>query len=836
MIFDKITINTSKIEYIAKKSFMKEIQIIVIFLLNGLMIFAQSKITIQDGYIELNEEGVEYYEEFLPSAVDFTESEYLPPVYLQTDWVCNQVACSYYMMTFETNKRKDLNSSLMENQYSVYFPWNFGNGGTGWYGDNYIISMEMMKQLGVPILGECESDIQRDSSIWISGYEQYYNLMHNRIDEYYKISTNTINGLTTLKSWVYDNCGSEYFGGTATFLANIATGGATDFDSGTPHEGEYVITKCGDDALHARTIVGYDDNVCFDYNDDGEYTNDIDLNGDGQIDVRDYEKGGFKLAESFGPSWQGSGYCWMMYKCFADAYPEGGILNNYVHVLEPKIDYEPLLTAKIRLKHTSRQAIKVKVGISADIDSETWEYVRDFSIFNFQGGNFYMQGSTSEADKTIEFGLDITHLLEYFNNDKEAKIFLIVTEADPSGNYEGEIQEFTVIDYSGSVSQEYTYNTITDLNNDSETVVNVNVTLDSHDIPIISTESLPVLTSESSIWYPLEYSGGTPPYKWELLPVVDYMYSTESFDEFEGTKLTPDEDFDGVVDIDLPFNFPFGKQETDAIRVHTNGYILPFSTTNVWTQFREHLYPFFINEKVIAPLARYSLINDFETGDGMWYEIEEDTIRIRWQGSDRYSEPWTSSNFACELSADGTIKFKYGNENLKSIFSNIGGISFGNQSDNTMIWMDEIPSPNTCITISTTSVPTGLYINQSGVLYGETGVVNNYPFRVKLTDANGISNVVQYELTTKIENQIVDYNVLSIYPNPVESNIIVDLSKFDYENAVIYVFNGTGKKVYNDIISNSKLYSLNLSQFKDGIYYIEIKINDQLYHHKIVKI
>jgi len=49
------------------------------------------------------------------------------------------------------------------------------------------------------------------------------------------------------------------------------------------------------------TIVGYDDNITY------------DLNGDGYI--QDYEKGAFKLANSWGTSYENGndGYIWVMY-------------------------------------------------------------------------------------------------------------------------------------------------------------------------------------------------------------------------------------------------------------------------------------------------------------------------------------------------------------------------------------------------------------------------------------------------------------------------------------------------------------------------------------------
>ncbi len=41
------------------------------------------------------------------------------------------------------------------------------------------------------------------------------------------------------------------------------------------------------------TVVGYNDSIKYDFNEDGQYTNNIDLNDDGIIDLRDWEVGAF---------------------------------------------------------------------------------------------------------------------------------------------------------------------------------------------------------------------------------------------------------------------------------------------------------------------------------------------------------------------------------------------------------------------------------------------------------------------------------------------------------------------------------------------------------------
>jgi hypothetical protein len=797
----------------------------------------QDYLIYENSFIRLSDDGLKYFEKTLPTSVDLSGSTYWPPIYQQTHWVCNQVASSYYMLTYETNLVKDITSASAQNQFSVYFPWNFGNGGYGWFGDNYVITMEMIKKLGVPKHQDCMPDQSRDSSVWISGYDTYFNAMHNRIKDYYGIKVNTIAGLATLKSWVYNHGGSDYYGGTATFLANIASGGDGRFAAGTPEEGDYVIQKCGNNALHARTIVGYSDLVCFDYNNDGQYTNNLDLNGDGIIDVRDYEKGGFKLAESFGAAWNDGGYCWIMYKAMADAYGEGGILNNTVHVIQPWIDYSPKLTAKIKIKHDSREKIKVKIGISDNLDATTYDYIQDFPILNFQGGNKFMQGGITEESKTIEVGLDLTPYLEFFNSSNCAKLFLVLIEADNQNASEGEIQEFTIIDYTGVVSHEFSNTDIVSINNNASTIVSLDVCANTVNAPKILTESLPVFSNINPIWFPLSYDGGTAPFTWEILPFFDVTQTSGEFDAFSGTKLTPDSYFNGDLSLEIPFAFPFNNQSTNKIKINSDGYIFPFNSESTWTQLREHLFPFFINENVIAPLARFSLVNDYSQNDGIWYKFVQDTVKIRWNSSEQNLEPWTNIDFSCNLISDGSVEFNYGARSIRKVYTNIGGISYGQRTNYILSFLDDIPQNGTKVRIKPFPKPQNLNINIDGILYGDAAYYQNYPFLVKITDSKGISHTVKYEITTGIEDVYVkENNPIEIFPNPATLNFQILIRSDCNDDALVTIFDNAGsvRKKFN--LQTNVLTEIDISEFQAGAYTINVVKNGITFNRVLIVI
>lgn len=800
---------------------MRTIFIVSIFLSLNLVVLSQSFLRLEDNCYSLTDEGLTHYRSTLSTSVDITGSVYWPEVYEQTHWVCNQVAASYYMMSYETNVLKGVSSQINDNLYSVYFPWNIGNGGYGWYGDHYLITMEMIKKLGVPKITENSGDVLRDMSLWPSGYEKYYDMMHNRISDYYVINTSTSDGILTLKSWIYDHCGEGPVGGTATFLSNIDVDGASSIAAGTPHAGYYLIHRCGNSALHARTIVGFDDDVCFDYNGDGQYTVNVDLNGDGVIDIRDSEKGAFKLAESYGPTWQGDGYCWIMYKAMADPYLGGGILNNNVNVIIPLLNYSPKLTVRLKLTHPTRDNVKVKLGVSSDVTADSYEYIQEFPILNYQGGDLYMQGGHTEADKTIEVGLDITSFEEYFNPDKCARFFLVVDEYDPNNLHEGRIDEFAIIDYSGAAPVEYKYPSSVEMNN-NKVVEILNVCMTKVDAPKILTTSLPIFDKNSTLWCPLDFSGGTAPYRWEFVPTFEVSTFNRAFDNFAGTKLTPDTYFDGELLLDIPFSFPYHNSSTQKIKINTNGYIFPQSSTNDWTQFREHLITFFLNENMIAPLARFALVSDPSKSDGIWYKFVNDTVKIRWKECEQTVEAWTSIDFGCNLIRNGNIEFVYGTNYLRKKFSNIGGISYGYRIHNLIAYLDDVPAANTGILIKPHAKPAGLFINDHGIIYGDITQYNNYPVKIKVTDANGISHVRSYELNTGIERESPNLtNDFELYPNPVTNRVNVRLSNTLQDGDLeIKIYDNSGKIISEFSVYKQNEFSFDVSEYGRGIYHI----------------
>lgn len=73
----------------------------------------------------------------------------------------------------------------------------------------------------------------------------------------------------------------------------------------------------------------------------------------------------------------------------------------------------------------------------------------------------------------------------------------------------------------------------------------------------------------------------------------------------------------------------------------------------------------------------------------------------------------------------------------------------------------------------------------------------------------------------------------TIFPNPVNDQLSIDLKTGDYQHYTIGIYNTTGQQLYNNTLAPS----VTVKDLQNGIYFIQIKNNrtDEVYYHKFVK-
>ncbi len=383
----------------------------------------------------------------LPSRVDNSLHKYFRPVFNQVGGSCSQAAGVGYTFTYEINRLRDIASDTEDNQYPTHFTYDFLNEGSGevgsWWGDGW----DIIKSVGIMNVTEYGGHFASGgNSRWISGIEEWSSAHFNRVESYNSIDVSTEEGLNTLKNWLHNHLEDSPYGGLAVFAAGATSYSQKLLPEGTHEAGKKVITRWGPDVNHAMTYVGYDDSVMYDYNGDGRFTNDIDLNGDHLIDMRDWEIGAVIVANSWGDTFGDGGFIYQMYKLLADGHENGGIYYSFVDVVHPAESPEPRWALEVKMKHDQRNVYRISTGISQDIYAQTPDITASYPYMRYQGGAYYPQGTRNETGKYIDFTIDITERVNSIDPDQPFRFFFLTDETDSYNKFDGEIISIAVID------------------------------------------------------------------------------------------------------------------------------------------------------------------------------------------------------------------------------------------------------------------------------------------------------------------------------------------------------------------------------------------------------
>jgi len=724
----------------------------------------------------------------LPAQVDNTVNPWFRPIFSQDGGSCGQASGVGYNFTYEIDYERNVAANVATNQYTTHFTWNFLNGGVGggsWYFDGWVI----IREAGCPDVVTYGGMFYGGQSRWMTGYDKYYSAMFNRTLDFYSIDVSAYEGLNTLKQWLWSRDGGTLPGGLANFGAGIGASYITTLPAGTPEAGKTVIVYWGNTADHAMTFVGYDDEIRYDFNNDGQYTTDIDINGDGAVNLRDCEIGGLIMANSWGLGFGDNGRAYVMYKLLADPIEEGGIWSNTVHLVQAKPDGVPLLTLKTKIRHTSRNKVKIMAGVSADTSSTLPEHTKSFPMFNYQGGNLYMQGGTTTAAQTIEIGLDITDLLTYVEPGAIYRFFLQVVEQDPGDAATGEIISCSLMDYTnGTEEVASAFADVPIVNNDT-TLVWMNKTIAFNKVQII-TETLDPATPNMDYSHQFQATEGTSPYTWSLQ--MEYAESplTGAFPAITGNQLQPTNDDDGYIIQPIDFSFIFYGQEINELTILTDGAI---TFNGNFSYIRDDAAV--ASNRCIAPYCADLMIYPGQ-GDGIFYEGDSTHATFRWKVS-KFDQPQFDVDFAVTLYPDGKIEFFYGDP-VTPATDWSSGISLGDGTNYIISSIaGNISIPSGCaLRFAAAPFPAGMHFSAEGLFYGvptEPGMTWNIPFRV--TDYNRISDVKILTFTTIMtgRKEVARDNPVSVYPNPFSGSLEISLTGPSPHNASISLYDVTGR-------------------------------------------
>ncbi len=712
----------------------------------------------------------------LPDSVDNSQLPFMTPIFTQTALECGQASSIVYTLSYEINCRCGTDNNSLSRRFPSHFAWNFCNGGAN-SGVSFMDSWQVIRTAGTPTTTEWGGSYSYGGSIrWASGYNLYYSAMRNRIVEFCAIPTDSEEGILTLKHWLDNHLCGDTYGGLANFYSTHVPNGndmLQQLPAGTSHAGMWVVPNFQSNVNHAHTIVGYDDSICWDYNNDGRYTNDEDINHDGVVDIHDWEVGAVIFCNSFGTGFANQGYCYLPYRKLAELPAQGGIWNSCVYVVDVKDPVSPIITYKISMEHTCRGRIKLLAGVSTDLQATRPQYVIDWNVFNFQGGEHYMQGDSVEEQKFMELGLDVSRFLEYMQPNQSVKFFLMVVEDDVDSVSAGQVYEFSLMDYSGVQQSEVTCSQqYVPIRNNDTTFLSLVATVN------FSTPQMqpapPTITAFRDYSYQIPASGGTSPYRFEFTKEYEVEEFAGTFPTVEGSTLSLSNANSGYTTISLPFDFPFYDQSYDQLCIFADGYMTFRYNTYNWPFLQNSEYQILTTE-MLAPFRTDLMVSNVQLLS------QSDAVTI-WVTAIVYGQASSQVNYAVKLYATGVIEFYYGSMAFNTSVDALSAISRGDSRifQKTVVSSASASAFNhRCFRFTPPHKVDFLTLSREGVLSGSTTEqFTARPVSVSCFDVNDLRHDTILWLNAVYENllSITDLQVASSSDGLVHAGNEVELS------------------------------------------------------------
>ena len=335
----------------------------------------------------------------LPSFVDNSTSRFFPAIGNQEQLgSCQYWAQVYYQFTYTMNKSMGV-TTTPDNTFSPQWAYNIvasTDDRVGTYYDVYT----MMKVQGnvfqsqVPYTQDTRS-FSPTEEIWKTAIQyrlKDYQKFDSIGDKEHKITSPDDPDLSALKTSVSN-------GDVVAFSSYIYSWDVTKLkqNSSAPENAKYMDQEVlrqvdGSQGSHRLTIVGYNDNIW------------TDINNNNAVDKG--EMGAFKIANSWGAGWGNSGFLWIAYDALNEVSYVNGVEPNTsrnaavseasrIDVLKHKEDSE------LYLKYTLNTSDRTQVRLTITIEKDGTPYKRQVYSNIYHGDKIAYDGSTNATDATM---------------------------------------------------------------------------------------------------------------------------------------------------------------------------------------------------------------------------------------------------------------------------------------------------------------------------------------------------------------------------------------------------------------------------------------------------
>lgn len=338
-----------------------------------------------------------------PESIDLSDSDYFPQIRTQgAVGSCVCWAIVYYGFTYEYCRANNLSAKDINNEMSPLFVYDqikFTETGSSGPED----ALNYLYYDGAPrkILADGERLwTDKDAMTWFPKKEIYKDSPLHKISGYKRlrhpgqITSPYDSDLDEMKSYLNEGHVINF-----SALFNNYIYGTLPAESS--HAGEKCIYNSRNNLNefgHEMTIVGYDDNICY------------DINGNGTIEKT--ERGAFKIANSHGDTWSNHGFGWVLYdsinsysSCFEKTEYRPGTMQAFSTMTVEKNDYHPKFFAVINMNTADRSENMVTVIARHKVSGKILS--RNFAPFDYL--NHYavsLDGSSEAKDGELARDLD----------------------------------------------------------------------------------------------------------------------------------------------------------------------------------------------------------------------------------------------------------------------------------------------------------------------------------------------------------------------------------------------------------------------------------------------
>ncbi len=677
----------------------------------------------------------------LPYKVDNSKEIFCPPVSLQRYFDCGQQSGVYNIYSYEVNRRLNRNANYLQNQYSPIFNIILNGKDV----DHTLKTWDEMKTVGVICQKYFPYEFVNDFFVRVngnftvinfSGYDFFYKAMHHKLDSYYSIDTRTEDGVFLLKNWLYNGLIDGSIGGGAivylafwSSLPNVISEG--------PEVGKHFLKSLYPFHNHSVAIVGYNDSVYYDYNQDGQITNDIDINGDGIIDVRDWEKGAFIARNSYSTQWGDSGNVYIMYRLFAESVENGNIWNNKAYIMYPKMPQQPLVTFKLKLNHIQRKCLKMSIGVSNSPDAHQPDFSIDVPFLNYtMGESSSFTSHPIDTTQPVEFGIDLTPLLPYINkNAKEVRFFLNIFENDPDNLYSGFIEDLSLLNYVTGNEQLILSNRTSIVNNRLNTF-SAKTKIEIESSRLFPNKS-PILPIGEPSKFQLTAKGGSPPYHFAKNQNYTQEIGNQTYTKTADLLM---QDTNYYFFVAVKPKFPILLYDvvwSDSIYVNGNGSISLHNETFNWpfTYFEKSML---MSASMIAPYLSYFVYD--HASHKISISNHEDFLYVRWTARNRDFEA-SFYDFAVTIFPSGKIDFLFYNMDNTITVPYMSGISKGDGKTATFANFFNSPQQNSNYSFTPSPIDTSFQLLPDGTVFFKSDIALTKKTPILISDNMGISSL-----------------------------------------------------------------------------------------------